>query len=196
MIEVFQPPRITREETAYKMLFHVFAAFAALAVSMAGLFYSMAGDSRKNRDALHKVTSPETELWAIIVFAVFVLAAVYLSVAGVVLSRWVKKGGKLYFVSASASNVRASGSSRRISSSLKLQDASLNVLNDSGALEDILNGKTAYAFIQAIPVTSVTWVRQRKRGTKVYFQNKKVFLSKKMYGYHVLLHLLEEISTH
>ena len=23
MIEVFQPPRITREETAYKMLFHV-----------------------------------------------------------------------------------------------------------------------------------------------------------------------------
>ena len=99
MIEVFQPPRITREETAYKMLFHVFAAFAALAVSMAGLFYSMAGDSRKNRDALHKVTSPETELWAIIVFAVFVLAAVYLSVAGVVLSRrvrgqfvrWVKK---------------------------------------------------------------------------------------------------------
>ena len=141
MIEVFQPPRITREETAYKMLFHVFAAFAALAVSMAGLFYSMAGDSRKNRDALHKVTSPETELWAIIVFAVFVLAAVYLSVAGVVLSRrvrgqfvrWVKKGGKLYFVSASASNVRASGSSRRISSSLKLQDASLNVLNDSGA---------------------------------------------------------------
>jgi hypothetical protein len=77
-----------------------------------------------------------------------------------------------------------------------LQDASLNVLNDSGALEDILNGKTAYAFIQAIPVTSVTWVRQRKRGTKVYFQNKKVFLSKKMYGYHVLLHLLEEISTH
>ena len=149
MIEVFQPPRITREETAYKMLFHVFAAFAALAVSMAGLFYSMAGDSRKNRDALHKVTSPETELWAIIVFAVFVLAAVYLSVAGVVLSRrvrgqfvrWVKKGGKLYFVSASASNVRASGSSRRISSSLKLQDASLNVLNDSGALEDILNGK-------------------------------------------------------
>lgn len=38
MIEVFQPPRITREETAYKMLFHVFAAFAALAVSMAGLF--------------------------------------------------------------------------------------------------------------------------------------------------------------
>ena len=82
MIEVFQPPRITREETAYKMLFHVFAAFAALAVSMAGLFYSMAGDSRKNRDALHKVTSPETELWAIIVFAVFVLAAVYLSVAG------------------------------------------------------------------------------------------------------------------
>ena len=35
MIEVFQPPRITREETAYKMLFHVFAAFAALAVSMA-----------------------------------------------------------------------------------------------------------------------------------------------------------------
>ena len=195
MIEVFQPPRITREETAYKMLFHVFAAFAALAVSMAGLFYSMAGDSRKNRDALHKVTSPETELWAIIV---------YLSVAGVVLSRrvrgqfvqWVKKGGKLYFVSASASNVRASGSSRRISSSLKLQDASLNVLNDSGALEDILNGKTAYAFIQAIPVTSVTWVRQRKRGTKVYFQNKKVFLSKKMYGYHVLLHLLEEISTH
>ena len=37
MIEVFQPPRITREETAYKMLFHVFAAFAALAVSMAGL---------------------------------------------------------------------------------------------------------------------------------------------------------------
>lgn len=123
---------------------------------------------------------------------------------GVVLSRrvrgqfvrWVKKGGKLYFVSASASNVRASGSSRRISSSLKLQDASLNVLNDSGALEDILNGKTAYAFIQAIPVTSVTWVRQRKRGTKVYFQNKKVFLSKKMYGYHVLLHLLEEISTH
>lgn len=128
------------------------------------------------------------ELWAIIVFAVFVLAAVYLSVAGVVLSRrvrgqfvrWVKKGGKLYFVSASASNVRASGSSRRISSSLKLQDASLNVLNDSGALEDILNGKTAYAFIQAIPVTSVTWVRQRKRGTKVYFQNKKVFLSKKM----------------
>ena len=138
MIEVFQPPRITREETAYKMLFHVFAAFAALAVSMAGLFYSMAGDSRKNRDALHKVTSPETELWAIIVFAVFVLAAVYLSVAGVVLSRrvrgqfvrWVKKGGKLYFVSASASNVRASGSSRRISSSLKLQDASLNVLND------------------------------------------------------------------
>ena len=29
MIEVFQPPRITREETAYKMLFHVFAAFAA-----------------------------------------------------------------------------------------------------------------------------------------------------------------------
>ena len=75
MIEVFQPPRITREETAYKMLFHVFAAFAALAVSMAGLFYSMAGDSRKNRDALHKVTSPETELWAIIVFAVFVLSA-------------------------------------------------------------------------------------------------------------------------
>ena len=31
MIEVFQPPRITREETAYKMLFHVFAAFAAFA---------------------------------------------------------------------------------------------------------------------------------------------------------------------
>ena len=105
MIEVFQPPRITREETAYKMLFHVFAAFAALAVSMAGLFYSMAGDSRKNRDALHKVTSPETELWAIIVFAVFVLAAVYLSVAGVVLSRrvrgqfvrWVKKRRQTVF---------------------------------------------------------------------------------------------------
>ena len=105
MLETFQPPRVTWKETAQKILCYVLVAFAALAVSIIGLFYYMAGDSRRNWGALHKVTSPETELWLIIVFIVFVLAVVYLSVAGIVLSRrmrgqfvrWVKQDGKLYF---------------------------------------------------------------------------------------------------
>lgn len=202
MIEVFQPPQVTRRQTAYRMLCHIALAFTALAVSMTGLFYCTAEDSKRNQDALYKVSSPETERWAVIVFVVFLLAVVYVSIAGIVLSCrtrrqfvwWACQNGDMYFLSTAASRPRASGSSRQRSSTLHLQDESRRILNDPQLLADVLSGKTVYSFIRVTPVTSVTRIRQRRRGAKVYFQNKKALIPKKMEKYHKLLHQLEEIS--
>ena len=86
------------------MLGHVLIVFAALAVVMVKLFLCIGADSARNRDAVRKVTSPETEQWVLIVLLVFVAAVIYLSVAGFLLSRkvrrqftaWVYNGEKLY----------------------------------------------------------------------------------------------------
>ena len=106
--EIYQPPQADRNKIAGKMLGHVLIVFAALAVVMVKLFLCIGADSARNRDAVRKVTSPETEQWALIVLLVFVAAVIYLSVAGFLLSRkvrrqftaWVYNGEKLYVVTA------------------------------------------------------------------------------------------------
>lgn len=108
VFEIYQPPQADRNKIAGKMLGHILIVFAALAVVMVKLFLCIGADSARNRDAVRKVTSPETEQWALIVFLVFVAAVIYLSVAGFLLSRkvrrqftaWVYNGEKLYVVTA------------------------------------------------------------------------------------------------
>ena len=108
VFEIYQPPQADRNKIAGKMLGHILIVFAALAVVMVKLFLCIGADSARNRDAVRKVTSPETEQWALIVLLVFVAAVIYLSVAGFLLSRkvrrqftaWVYNGEKLYVVTA------------------------------------------------------------------------------------------------
>ena len=76
VFEIYQPPQADRNKIAGKMLGHVLIVFAALAVVMVKLFLCIGADSARNRDAVRKVTSPETEQWALIVFLVFVAAVI------------------------------------------------------------------------------------------------------------------------
>ena len=74
VFEIYQPPQADRNKIAGKMLGHILIVFAALAVVMVKLFLCIGADSARNRDAVRKVTSPETEQWALIVLLVFVAA--------------------------------------------------------------------------------------------------------------------------
>lgn len=120
VFEIYQPPQADRNKIAGKMLGHILIVFAALAVVMVKLFLCIGADSARNRDAVRKVTSPETEQWALIVLLVFVAAVIYLSVAGFLFSRkvrrqftaWVYNGEKLYVVTA---KVPSAGRYSRIS---------------------------------------------------------------------------------
>lgn len=61
VFEIYQPPQADRNKIAGKMLGHVLIVFAALAVVMVKLFLCIGADSTRNRDAVRKVTSPETD---------------------------------------------------------------------------------------------------------------------------------------
>lgn len=78
-------------------------AVVLLIVTTIPLFLSIAKDSGANRDAVNKVTSPETETWLIIVLIMTVAVIVYMSVTGILLARkrrlctnWVYYAGDLY----------------------------------------------------------------------------------------------------
>ncbi|MFR1995600.1 hypothetical protein [Ruminococcus sp.] len=133
VFEIYQPPQADRNKIAGKMLGHILIVFAALAVVMVKLFLCIGADSARNRDAVRKVTSPETEQWVLIMLLVFVAAVIYLSVAGFLLSRkvrrqftaWVYNGEKLYVVTAKVPSAGRYSSPRRVSSVFQIQERAL-----------------------------------------------------------------------
>ena len=171
VFEIYQPPQADRNKIAGKMLGHILIVFAALAVVMVKLFLCIGADSARNRDAVRKVTSPETEQWALIVLLVFVAAVIYLSVAGFLLSRkvrrqftaWVYNGEKLYVVTAKVPSAGRYSSPRRVSSVFQIQERALEILHDPRMLVSLIEGTVSEPLFRVTPVTEVRRIRQREQ---------------------------------
>lgn len=187
VFEIYQPPQADRNKIAGKMLGHVLIVFAALAVVMVKLFLCIGADSARNRDAVRKVTSPETEQWALIVLLVFVAAVIYLSVAGFLLSRkvrrqftaWVYNEEKLYVVTARVPSAGRYSSPRRVSSVFQIQERALEILHDPRMLVSLIEGTVSEPLFHVTPVTEVRRIRQREQEVIVYFDRYREKISKK-----------------
>ncbi|MGN1403648.1 MAG: hypothetical protein ACI4XB_04940 [Ruminococcus sp.] len=199
-MELFSAPQVSREVVAKKMLKHVGIAFAALAAVMIPLFVSLSRDAAANRDAVRKVASETTELWAVIVLLVVVAAVVYLSVMGVFLSRkirkqfsnWVYYKGTLYLVSASVPTARGNANGSQVRNVMRIQDKALAILRDTYTLAGILDGKVQCGRICALPVTSVSRLEQKRNGVRVRFDRDSAVISDQTEGYERLVELLRE----
>ena len=185
-MSIYQPPQADRNKIAGKMLGHILIVFAALAVVMVKLFLCIGADSARNRDAVRKVTSPETEQWALIVFLVFVAAVIYLSVAGFLLSRKVRR--TVYSLGVQwGKTVRGDGKGTiclgtvfpRVSSVFQIQERALEILHDPRMLVSLIEGTVSEPLFHVTPVTEVRRIRQREQEVIVYFDRYREKISKK-----------------
>ena len=201
--EIYQPPQADRNKSAGKMLGHVLIVFAALAVVMVKLFLCIGADSARNRDAVRKVTSPETEQWALIVLLVFVAAVIYLSVAGFLLSRkvrrqftaWVYNGEKLYVVTAKVPSAGRYSSPRRVSSVFQIQERALEILHDPRMLVSLIEGTVSEPLFHVTPVTEVRRIRQREQEVIVCFDRYREKISKKTTNFEALMMHLRALGA-
>ena len=204
VFEIYQPPQADRNKIAGKMLGHILIAFAALAVVMVKLFLCIGADSARNRDAVRKVTSPETEQWALIVLLVFVAAVIYLSVAGFLLSRkvrrqftaWVYNGEKLYVVTAKVPSAGRYSSPRRVSSVFQIQERALEILHDPRMLVRLIEGTVSEPLFHVTPVTEVRRIRQREQEVIVYFDRYREKISKETINFEALMMHLRALGKH
>lgn len=203
VFEIYQPTQADRNKIAGKMLGHVLIVFAALAVVMVKLFLCIGADSARNRDAVRKVTSPETEQWALIVFLVFVAAVIYLSVAGFLLSRkvrrqftaWVYNGEKLYVVTAKVPSAGRYSSPRRVSGVFQIQERALEILHDPRMLVSLIEGTVSEPLFHVTPVTEVRRIRQREQEVIVYFDRYREKISKKTTNFEALMMHLRALGA-
>ena len=203
VFEIYQPPQAHRNKIAGKMLGHILIVFAALAVVMVKLFLCIGADSARNRDAVRKVTSPETEQWALIVLLVFVAAVIYLSVAGFLLSRkvrrqftaWVYNGEKLYVVTAKVPSAGRYSSPRRVSSVFQIQERALEILHDPRMLVSLIEGTVSEPLFHVTPVTEVRRIRQREQEVIVYFDRYREKISKKTTNFEALMMHLRALGA-
>lgn len=199
VFEIYQPPQADRNKIAGKMLGHVLIVFAALAVVMVKLFLCIGADSARNRDAVRKVTSPETEQWALIMLLVFVAAVIYLSVAGFLLSRkvrrqftaWVYNGEKLYVVTAKVPSAGRYSSPRRVSSVFQIQERALEILH----VVSLIEGTVSEPLFRVTPVTEVRRIRQREQEVIVYFDRYREKISKKTTNFEALMMHLRALGA-
>ena len=197
VFEIYQPPQADRNKIAGKMLGHILIVFAALAVVMVKLFLCIGADSARNRDAVRKVTSPETEL------LVFVAAVIYLSVAGFLFSRkvrrqftaWVYNGEKLYVVTAKVPSAGRYSSPRRVSSVFQIQERALEILHDPRMLVSLIEGTVSEPLFRVTPVTEVRRIRQREQEVIVYFDRYREKISKKTTNFEALMMHLRALGA-
>ncbi|MGN0587659.1 MAG: hypothetical protein ACI4JF_10265 [Oscillospiraceae bacterium] len=197
-MKIYSVPKVDRAEAAKKMLLHCLFAFLALSAAVTALLINISKDSEMNKDAVRKITSEATEMWAVITFIVFVAAIVYLSVTGVALSHRIRKQfsnlvyykSQLYLVSASVpcASVNADNHVSRI---MKIQDKALEILNDEYTLTQIIENKIVYGNIRAVKVTSIEKIIEKKYGLDVYFDNFKIRVSNKTDNFDELADILK-----
>ena len=169
---------------------------------MVKLFLCIGADSARNRDAVRKVTSPETEQWVLIMLLVFVAAVIYLSVAGFLLSRkvrrqftaWVYNGEKLYVVTAKVPSAGRYSSPRRVSSVFQIQERALEILHDPRMLVSLIESTVSEPLFRVTPVTEVRRIRQREQEVIVYFDRYREKISKKTTNFEALMMHLQALE--
>lgn len=178
-------------------------AVLILLFSTVPLFYFMAKDSEKNRDAVHKVTSQETENALLAVFAVFLLAVVYLVIMGVRenarlkrrFTNWAYYRGRLYTIIAAFPHSHHGSSNRAMRRVMNAQEGILRFLNDKYTLKQLLDGEIHSDRISVCEVEHVSEVKRTKNKTKVKLADgRTTAVYRSIDGFDELMEILNELT--
>ena len=204
MIGVFAYPGEDVNSRAGRVFLKTLPAVLVVLLSTVPMFYFMAKDSEKNRDAVHKVTSQETEIAVIAVFAVFLLAIVYISVMGVWESvrlkrrftNWAYYKGKLYTITADFPHSHHGSGNRAVRNVMNAQEAVLRLLNDKYTLKQLLNGEIKSDRFSVSEVVSVAEIKKTKNKTIVKLADgKTAAVYRSIDGYDELMGILEGLAV-
>lgn len=195
MLKIYKYPFISRDEIAKKLLRCSLPVFLLLLLSMVPLFKFMAADSDKNRDAITKITSQETELSLLLVFAVFLFSIVYISVVGIRLSNqtrrsleiWVSFRGSVYYIKANSPRGTIASSPQRFNSVISSQDSAMCFLGDEGKIRELLTSGQTPCGITLLCAEGAK-ISKKKDHSVIYFENgRKVKLYKDIIDYDTLI---------
>ncbi len=194
--EIFRYPLVTRGDIAKKVLLFSVSAFVLLLLLTVPLFIFMGRDSEKNRDAVRKVTSQETELSLLFVLAVLVLCMVCVVVYSIKLSRrikrnyerWVSFKGTVYYVKADVPVGRSLSTPQRFNKVMQAQDATLSFLKDKENMRELLQSSTKPSFVTVLCAENAVISKECGRYAVIRFENgRKIKLYKDIIDYNILI---------
>ncbi|MGN0621225.1 MAG: hypothetical protein ACI4I9_05095 [Porcipelethomonas sp.] len=200
MIRIFRYPFVSGDETAKKVLRGMIPALLLLMFSTVPLFVFIGRDSEASRDAVHKITSPETRASVIAVFAAFLLCIVYISFLGIKESvkkrrdfvRWVFYRGRLFYVAAAVPTGRTGSRFGRI---MKTQNAASAFLNDSDTLKKLLDGGIQNRRMIIYEAEDPVILRENKKGAKIRLAGgKKALIGRDITDYDQLMSIVRGIQ--
>lgn len=177
------------------MLFSVYA-FLLLLLSTVPLFIFIGRDSERNRDAVRKVTSQETEFSLLFVLAVLVLCIVFVSVVGVKLShrqkrnyeRWVSFKGAVYYVKANVPRGTNLSNPQHFNKVMQAQDATLSFLKDEENMRELLQSSIRPSFVTVLCAENAVISKECGRYVVIRFENgRKIKLYKDIIDYNILI---------
>lgn len=195
MLKIYKYPFISREKIAKKLLRYSLPVFVLLLLSMIPLFVFIAADSVRNRDAVTRITSQETELSLLLVFAVFLFSIVYISVVGIILSnqtrrnleRWVSFRGSVYYIKANAPRGTIASGPQRFNSVISSQNSAMGFLGDEGKIRELLTSVQTPRGITLLCADRAK-ISKKKNCSVIRFENgRKVKLYKDIIDYDILI---------
>ena len=195
MIQIFKYPFVTREYIAKKVLLFSVPTFLVLLLSTVPLFIFMGRDSERNRDAVRKVTSTETELSLLFVVAVLVLCMVFVIVFSLKQShrikrnfeRWVSFRGKLYYVKADVPAGRSLSTPQRFNKVMQVQDCTLSFLENEENMRELLQREPKPSFTTVLSAENAVISKENGKYCVIRFENgRKIKLYKDIIDYNIL----------
>lgn len=184
-----------------KVCAFIVPALVLLIVTTIPLFQSMAKDAEANRDAVNKVTSPETETWLIVVLLMTVAVIIYLCITGILLARkrrqctnWVYYAGGLYVLfTVTPRKTRGTalvGNAFVFYGQQKFHD----ILTDTYTLRQIISGEKQISNIYVHKADKITELVIDKRKATMKLCDGKIpaFAYPDMNDYDTLLELIKQ----
>ncbi|MBQ8298049.1 MAG: hypothetical protein IJX77_09740 [Ruminococcus sp.] len=201
MIKIFAYPAESTNTRFKRVLLKVLPAVLIQLFSAVPLGYFMMQDSMRNRDAVRKVTSPETEISLLIVFAVFLLCVLYLSIIGIressALKRrftsWVRYKGSLHIVTA---DFPKPYNQRRAARTIKAQEERLKIFRDEYYLRQLLDGEVRSSWLACYEIVRILEIKKTKKYTRIRLENGMQFtVYSYIEGYQELVGMLDDLNN-
>ena len=201
MLKIFRYPFITRNEIEKKMLLYSLPVILSLLISMIPLFIFMAIDSEKNRDAIVKTSSRQTELSLLLVFVTFLISISIISFIGIRLSKkirrnfeiWVSFKGVIYYMKAKVPRGTSISSPQHFNSVTKSQDRAINFLGSEEVIRELLTSGQTPKNVTILCAKEAKIIKKKHCSVICFENGRKIKLYKDIIDYDTLIDKIMKI---